>query len=80
MTPTSDDGSVTEDSMLGRWGKVTLEAGDAMGRDFRIHEQVKGHLDTAGFENVVELSYKLPIGSWSEDLRLREIGRWNQVH
>lgn len=79
VTLTSDDGSVTKDSPLDRWGKITLEAGDAMGKDFRIHEQVKGYLDAAGFEDVVEQSYKLPIGSWSVDPHLREIGRWNEV-
>lgn len=80
MTLTSDDGSVTEDSPLDRWGKFTFEAGDAMGKDFRIHEQIKGYLDVAGFESVTEVPLKVPIGSWSEDPRLREIGRWNQVY
>jgi hypothetical protein len=80
VAPTSDDGSITEDSILDRWGKTTLKAGDAIGKDFRIHEQIKDYLDAAGFEDIVELSYKVPIGSWSDDPRLKEIGRWNQVH
>jgi hypothetical protein len=80
VTLASDDGSVTEDSPLDRWGKFTLEAGDAIGKDFRIHEQIKGYLDAARFENVTEVPLKVPIGSWSEDPRLREIGRWNQVY
>lgn len=83
VAPTSDDGSVTEDSTLGRWGKIILKARDTMGKGFRIHEQIKAYLEDAGFEDVVELSDKLPkvpIGPWSEDPRLKEIGRWNQVH
>ena len=80
VVPTSDDGSITEDSILDWWGKITIQAGDVMGKDFRIHKQIKDYLDVAGFEDVVELSYKAPIGSWGESPRLKEIGRWNQVH
>lgn len=79
VTPTSDDGSVTAGSIFDQWGKNFLEAGDRCGKDFRVHKQVKGYLEGAGFEDVVELIYKWPIGSWSEYPRIKEIGRWNLV-
>jgi hypothetical protein len=68
---------VSKDSILDRWGKSLLEAGDRCGKDFRIGGQAKGWLKIVGFEDVVEFTYKLPIGPWSESSRLQEIGKWN---
>jgi hypothetical protein len=56
MVPTSDDGTVAEDGPLGRWGKAALQAGDAIGKGFRVHERVKGYLNAAGFVNVAEVT------------------------
>lgn len=70
---------MTKDSILGRWGESILGAGDSCGKDFRIDGQAKGGLEAAGFEHVVERTYKLPIGPWSKDCHLQEIGHWNRV-
>ncbi|KAF4626930.1 hypothetical protein G7Y89_g11223 [Cudoniella acicularis] len=80
VVPTSDDGTVTEGSIFDMWGKISLEAGDKFGKDLRIHEQIKGYLDDAGFEEVVEKVYKWPIGPWDEDIHMKQIGLWNQLH
>jgi hypothetical protein len=80
VVPSSDDGSVTEGSIFDQWGKVSLEAGDKFGKDLRIHQQIKGYLEDAGFEDVVEHVYKWPMGPWSKDPQLKEIGMWNQLH
>lgn len=80
VVPTSDDGSVIEGSIFDQWGKVSLEAGDKFGKDLRIHEQVKGYLEDAGFEDIVERVYKWPIGPWSRDPHMKEIGLWNRLH
>jgi hypothetical protein len=74
---TSDDGSVAPNSILDRWGETLLNAGDTSGRDFRTHARIKGQLETTGFEEVTEIIYQVPIGSWSEDLDMREVGQWN---
>jgi hypothetical protein len=79
VVPTSDDGSVTEDGIFAQWGRVSLEAGDKFGKDLRIHEQIKGYLEDAGFEDIVERVYKWPFGPWSKDQRMKEIGMWNQL-
>lgn len=49
-------------------------------KDLRIHEQIKGYLEEAGFEHVTEHVFKWPIGPWSKDPHMEEIGLWNQVH
>lgn len=80
VVPKSDDGTVTDDNIFGQWGKVSLEAGDKFGKDLRIHEQIKGYLENAGFEDVVETVYKWPIGPWSKDPHMKQLGLWNLLH
>ena len=76
MEPKSDDGSVTPGSIFDRWGKVSLEAGDAFGKSLRTVDESKQGLIDAGFQDVTEHRYKLPIGTWSIDPHLKEIGRY----
>ncbi|KAH6719500.1 S-adenosyl-L-methionine-dependent methyltransferase [Leptodontidium sp. MPI-SDFR-AT-0119] len=80
VAPLSDDGSVTEDHIFARWGNLSLEAGERFGKSLTIHKDAKGLLRNAGFEEVTEKVYKLPIGGWSNDPRLKEIGKWNQLY
>ncbi|KAJ9621960.1 hypothetical protein H2203_006841 [Taxawa tesnikishii (nom. ined.)] len=35
---------------------------------------------SAGFVDVVERVYKWPIGPWSADPKLKELGRWNLLN
>lgn len=37
-------------------------------------------ITSAGFVDVVEKRFKWPIGPWSSDPRLKEIGRWNLLN
>lgn len=39
-----------------------------------------GLIKEAGFVDVVEKRFKWPIGPWSSDPRLKEIGRWNLLN
>ncbi len=80
VVPQSDCGTVTPENIFGQWGTVSLEAGDKFGRDLRIHEQMRGFIKEAGFENVVEKVYKWPIGPWPKDSHLKQLGLWNQLH
>ncbi|RDL31137.1 Uncharacterized protein BP5553_09926 [Venustampulla echinocandica] len=80
VVPVSDDGTIYEGHIFDQWGKISLEAGDKFGKDLRIHEQVKGYLEEAGFEDVVDRAFKMPIGPWSKDPHLKQIGLWNQLH
>lgn len=44
-----------------------------------MDEDKQGIID-AGFEGVVEHRYKWPIGGWSKDKRLKEMGLYNRLH
>lgn len=77
MTPTSDDDTVPTNHILSQWGRLSIEMGERCGKTFRIHELMKGYIENAGFEEVVLTTYKLPIGPWSMDSHLKQVGLWN---
>ena len=41
---------------------------------------MKDLITQAGFVDVVETRYKWPIGAWSNDQRLKDLGNWNMKH
>ncbi|RYP02439.1 hypothetical protein DL765_010741 [Monosporascus sp. GIB2] len=76
----SDNGSVTPDSPLTRWAKMNREGGERLGKPFTVYSdnlQVQG-IQEAGFIDITVKNFKIPVGSWPADLRLREIGQQNQ--
>jgi ubiquinone/menaquinone biosynthesis C-methylase UbiE len=73
----SDDGTVDEDHILTGWAKPFFKAGDLLGKSIRTLDQTKELMEKAGFTNVVQRNYKVPIGAWSSDPKLKEVGRWS---
>ena len=80
VVPISDDGSVTLDHIFTKWGKNSLKAAELFGKPLTIWKDAKELLGKAGFEEVTEKVYKLPIGGWSSDPKLKDIGMWNQLY
>lgn len=76
----SDDGTVTHDHVLAEWSRIFIEAGEIFGKTFRIAGLAKGYMQEAGFQNVTEERFKLPVGPWSKDKRLKKLGMWNLAH
>lgn len=79
VVPKSDDGS-TNGTIFERWGEVSLEAGDAFGKTLRIVDEAKDRMIAAGFVDVVEHRFKVPIGPWAKDHYLKELGRYNRLY
>ncbi|KAK0617644.1 S-adenosyl-L-methionine-dependent methyltransferase [Immersiella caudata] len=83
ISPTweSDDNTVAEDSAMGRWGPVFVEAGKKIGRSFTIvgDEVQRTGMEEAGFVGIQEKRIKQPIGSWPKDKRLKDIGTYGQL-
>ncbi|KAI9784905.1 MAG: hypothetical protein M1835_003468 [Candelina submexicana] len=75
-----DDGSSANNEALRKWGEYGFEVGEKFGKTFKVVDKMKGWIEDGGFEDVVEHRYKWPIGSWSSDPKLKDIGRWNLVH
>jgi hypothetical protein len=80
VIPISDDGTVTPDNIFGKWGEVSIEAGEKFGKTLRINELMKDFIIDAKFENLTEKAYKLPIGPWPKDPKKKQIGVWNLLH
>ncbi|KAG4433708.1 hypothetical protein IFR05_010817 [Cadophora sp. M221] len=74
---TSDDGTVKEGDIMYEWSRIFIGAGETMGRTFTIARDSKRLLEEAGFVDVVEKKYKIPVGPWIEDPKWKEIGRWD---
>ncbi|ORY68797.1 S-adenosyl-L-methionine-dependent methyltransferase [Pseudomassariella vexata] len=72
----SDDGSVAPGMACYDWGRIFHEAGRKMGRPMDVVERgiVPAGLKAAGFVDVVERRYRLPLTAWPADKRLREVG------
>ncbi|KAF2738092.1 S-adenosyl-L-methionine-dependent methyltransferase [Polyplosphaeria fusca] len=76
----SDDDSLKPDHILSQWSDIFHEAGEKFGKSFKaVHDLGKWMVD-AGFEDVNERWYKVPVGGWSSDAHLKELGRWNLLH
>jgi len=76
----SDDGTLLPDHPFSQWSDIFLEAGERFKKSFKAIYNMKQWITEAGFEDVHEIWYKLPIGPWSSDPKLKEVGRWNLLH
>ncbi|TDZ33053.1 Secondary metabolism regulator LAE1 [Colletotrichum spinosum] len=73
-----------EDHIYRRWGRVFFEAANRLGKSMdqsRNENMIANGLREAGFVNVVERRWAVPIGGWPRDPLLKEIGVCNlQFH
>lgn len=60
----SDNGRLTENHALHKWGTLYRGAQEALGRDPRVARNLKQQLVEAGLSNVREHLFRVPIGGW----------------
>ena len=71
----SDDESLSDDSAIRKWCANQEEAAQKMGRSLRASgDTFKKQMEAAGFVNVEVREFKLPIGPWPKDPKLKEVG------
>ncbi|KAF0317860.1 Secondary metabolism regulator LAE1 [Colletotrichum sp. SAR11_59] len=70
----SEDGSLKPDNAMIQMMDGLMEACEKIGRTMDPAPSFKQWTEQAGFENISEKKFKLPIGSWPRDERLKEIG------
>lgn len=75
----SDDGSLKEDSPYIQWLTHLNQAGDKTGRKMNVAPELRRWVTDAGFEDVTEKVYVVPLGPWPKDPRLKELGKWETV-
>lgn len=72
---TSDDGSMPADSAVQRWQTLWEEGIQNFGLTGRCRPEImKQKMEAAGFINCAIRPYKIPVGPWPKDKRLRQAG------
>jgi hypothetical protein len=59
---------------------LIAQASQILGKDFGVGYHTKKFMEEVGFINVVEKKYKLPIGRWPADPRMKELGIWYRAY
>lgn len=76
----SQNGALPEDSNIQLWQRGLLDGTMAFGKPINIIEKLANKVENAGFMDVKEDVLKIPIGAWPKNRKLKEIGRFMQVH
>ncbi|KAH0538930.1 hypothetical protein FGG08_004521 [Glutinoglossum americanum] len=80
LPPTSDDGTLTEEHTLYKWGHLMVDAANKIGRSMTAPTNYKTWMEEAGFVDVQEFRAKWPQNGWAKDRKFKELGQWNQVN
>jgi ubiquinone/menaquinone biosynthesis C-methylase UbiE len=73
------DGTL-EGTALATWGNAMMEASRTINTPFDTPHQYRGWMEEAGFVNVKQSVYHLPLNTWPEDPKEKEIGRWQMAN
>lgn len=73
-----DDGTMSKDYVFAEWTQTQDEAAMALGKPMRIANKLKRWYEQAGFVDVHEEVYKLPINSWPKDPQFKMLGRFEE--
>jgi SAM-dependent methyltransferase len=76
----SEDGSLTPDNSMVRMMDGLMDAAGKIGRTMDPAPHMEGWAQHAGFTNINQQRFKLPIGSWPRDPGLKEIGTLMRVN
>jgi hypothetical protein len=73
---TSDDGTVDENHFMHKWSSILMEASEKTGKSLASYDHMTKLITATGFEDVKEKIFKVPIGVWSSDPKMKTLGRW----
>lgn len=62
------------------WSKLFIDAAETIGQTFDVALKSKERMIEAGFVDVVEHKFKMPVGPWPADKKWKELGRWSLLH
>ncbi|KAL4779831.1 S-adenosyl-L-methionine-dependent methyltransferase [Aspergillus varians] len=78
VVPKSDDGTV-DGTIFEEWGTVSEKAGEEFGKSLSVLDKSRDGMIKAGFVDVVERRFKVPVGGWASDPRLKQLGLYNRL-
>ncbi|KAK0611708.1 S-adenosyl-L-methionine-dependent methyltransferase [Immersiella caudata] len=74
----SQDGALSQqDGNIGYWSNQMFEAVRQIGREPHPGPNLERWVCNAGFKNVHREKFKIPVGSWAKERRLKEVGLLN---
>lgn len=79
-TPYCDDGTMDSAWPFLEWTKMIDGAAMALDRPLRIGNKLKRWYEEAGFVDVQERVFKLPMNGWPKDPEMKELGRWMELN
>jgi hypothetical protein len=71
-----DDNTREPNSAVEELAELSHELGKAYGTEFRIADRMEAEMRNAGFVDVINTKFKLPLGPWSADPKYKEIGKF----
>ncbi|KAF2823178.1 S-adenosyl-L-methionine-dependent methyltransferase [Ophiobolus disseminans] len=75
----TDDNSIPPNSGYVEAGRLYFEMAEKMGTPLDAPRKWAEQMRSAGFVNVQDVVYKLPMGPWPRSKRLRTVGRLEQI-
>ncbi|KAF5873055.1 putative tam domain methyltransferase protein [Botrytis fragariae] len=78
FTPYCDDESMTETWPFLEWIEFVEKAAIKAGRPMNIAKNLKSWYEAAGFVDVQEKVFKLPVNPWSKDKHLHNLGEMSE--
>ena len=78
VVPSSYDNSLPEKSQIRALYDVLAENGQKVGIDLAVAQKFKLMMETAGFQDIQERVFDLPLGGWMNDRRMKEVGVFQQ--
>lgn len=72
--PHTDDDTIPENWPVTAWAQWQERAGHNLGRPLRIAPRLKQWMSDAGYVDITETIYKMPLGSWPADKKLKRLG------
>ncbi|KAK8164115.1 S-adenosyl-L-methionine-dependent methyltransferase [Phyllosticta citrichinensis] len=73
----SDDGTLKPHAYMHQFVENLKKGCQAMGKELVPGPKLEGCFKDAGFENIAVKTYKVPLGPWAKDERLKKIGMFN---
>ncbi|KAF2141606.1 uncharacterized protein K452DRAFT_351184 [Aplosporella prunicola CBS 121167] len=75
-----DDSYPTKAPTLALYIESLNKASEAIGRPMNVARHQKQWMTEAGFVNVTDDVYEAPMGPWTQDDKLREVGKYTLIH
>lgn len=79
ITPRCDDGTMPDDTIFKTWQQAAGAFAEISRSRFFDAKTTRKEIEDAGFVEIEEKRYKVPLSAWSSDPRYRELGRVSSI-